>query len=60
MNLNKSISWKITLPVGIVLFIIGYGGAIGFLGLILGALGIVGLITDLVKRNKGTKTESPK
>ena len=60
MNWNKSLSWKITLPLGIILYIIGYGGAIGFLGLIIGALGIVDLIRFLVNKYKTKKPENQK
>lgn len=50
MDLNKSLSWRITLPLGIILFFIGYGGIIGFLGLIIGALGVVDFISYLIKK----------
>ena len=55
MNWNKSLSWKMTLPLGVILYIIGYGGAIGFLGFIIGVLGVVDLIRFFVNKNKGTK-----
>lgn len=60
MNLNKSISWKIALPIGIVLAVIGHGGVIGLVGDIMVIFGIVDLITVTIKRRKGAKVEAPK
>ena len=53
MKLNQSLSWKITLPLAVILFL--FMGDVGkFLALILGVLGIIDLIRSLTtgKNNK--------
>jgi len=52
MNLNKTLSWKILLPIGVLFLIIGYQGAIGLLGLIMTIMGIIDLVRQFKKKRK--------
>ena len=57
---NKVLSWKVLLPVGILLWIIGrwalngtnLGALATIIGLIVAAVGIVRLITHIIGRKK--------
>jgi hypothetical protein len=55
MNLNKSISWKVVLPVGIILAVIFHGGAVGFVGDILVIFGLIDLFRQIFKRKTKLK-----
>jgi len=60
---HRDSSWKVLLPVGVLIWAIGgrltegtaqlLGALMIIAGLIIGAIGVVRLITYLVKRNKG-------
>ncbi len=52
MNFNKTLSWKILLPIGVLLLVIGYQGAIGLLGLIMTMMGIIDLVRQYRKKKK--------
>lgn len=60
MKLNQKLSWKLTLPFGIILWLLGklmgpetiIASAIATAGLIIGLLGIVDLIRSFVQREK--------
>ncbi len=55
--MNKNLSWKLLLPVGILLWI--FGGAVGvILGVFITAVGIVRLITHIVRGNKNKSTQN--
>lgn len=48
---KNPVSWKILLPIGAILWILF--GAVGqTIGIVVIAIGVVRLISDLVKRNK--------
>lgn len=49
MNLNKSVSWKITIPLAVVFYVF-FGDFGKFLALILGALGIIDLCRQFFKK----------
>lgn len=57
---NKVLSWKVLLPVGILLWAIGrwaldgtvLGASANIIGLIIAAVGIVRLITHIIGRKK--------
>lgn len=55
MNLKQSLSWKILLPIGIILWVIGYGGFIGLLGIIMTLMGIIDLGRTLIRKRKEKK-----
>jgi hypothetical protein len=72
-KLNKSISWKLLFPIGIVLSVIGYFGqgnflltTVGFLGNILFWIGLLGwiaylalMVTEKFKKNTAHEVSSP-
>jgi len=59
MNLNKTLSWKILLPIGVLLLVIGYQGAMGLIGLIMTIMGIIDLVRQHRKKKKiPTKNQS--
>lgn len=49
--MNKKLSWKILLPVGIILWFVFTGGVLRILGVIMFAFGIVDLVTSRRKIN---------
>ncbi len=60
MKLNQTLSWKFTLPLGIIIWLIGKlmgtenftASAIATAGFIIGAIGLVSLISSFFKKKK--------
>ena len=50
MDLNKSVSWKVALPIGIVLAFLFRGGIIGLVGDIMVIFGIIDLFRQIFKK----------
>jgi len=54
MNWKQSLSWKLLLPLGIMLWLIGRGGILALLGTIVFLMGLV----DLFRYFKNRKNQS--
>jgi hypothetical protein len=50
--MNKALSWKILIPLGVILIILGNGGALAFLGTIVTLMGVV----DLFRKKKNSSS----
>jgi len=59
MNFKQALSWKILLPLGIILWIIFYGGMLGILGPFITLMGIIDLVRQWWNKRKKTGKNQP-
>jgi len=58
MKLNQKLSYKFLLPVGVILWAVGFGGVIGLVGFIVTSMGIVDLVRFIFSKIKKRKEKS--
>lgn len=56
---NKKISWKISLPLGLIFWIVGYGGVLVIAGMLITGIGIVNMYQELFYKKDLDKKSQP-
>lgn len=59
MKLNQALSWKFLIPIGIIFWIVLYGGIFQIIGVLMTIFGIIDLVRSIIRKNKAQKPSEP-